>query len=73
MSEFLEALLADGSMIKNLFGRIHNPISLSKNIAKALVFIKGYLEQKPEEEIEAFGNFIYHNVKLIKNTTATRN
>lgn len=72
VSEFLEALLADGSMIKKIYSEeyiIQYPYL--KNIAKALVFIKGYLEQKPEEEIEAFGNFIYHNVKLIKNTTAT--
>src|SRR5690606_35428838 len=68
----LEALLDDGSVIHKVFSEdyiIKYPYL--KNIARALVFIKGYLEQKPDEDIGAFGNFIYRNVKLIKNTTAT--
>src|SRR5690606_9044643 len=72
VSEFLEALLDDGSVIHKVFSEdyiIKYPYL--KNIARALVFIKGYLEQKPDEDIGAFGNFIYRNVKLIKNTTAT--
>lgn len=71
VSEFLEALLTDSSMVNRVYSEeyiIKYPYL--KNIAKALVFIKGYLEQKPDKETEAFGNFIYHNVKLIKNTTA---
>lgn len=55
-----------------------------KNIAKALTFIKGYIEQlfknttdeekienleNTTNEIEKFGNFIFTNVKMIKNTT----
>ena len=72
VSEFLEALLEDSSVVNKVYSEdyiIKYPYL--KNIARALVFIKGYLEQKPDNEIEAFGDFIYHNVKLIKNTTAT--
>lgn len=71
VSEFLEALLEDSSVVNKVYSEdyiIKYPYL--KNIARALVFIKGYLEQKPNNEIEAFGDFIYHNVKLIKNTTA---
>lgn len=71
VSEFLEALLEDSSVVNKVYSEdyiIKYPYL--KNIARALVFIKGYLEQKPDNEIEAFGDFIYHNVKLIKNTTA---
>lgn len=72
VSEFLEVLLEDSSVVNKVYSEdyiIKYPYL--KNIARALVFIKGYLEQKPDKEIEAFGDFIYHNVKLIKNTTAT--
>lgn len=71
VSEFLKALLEDSSIIHKVYSEdyiIKYPYL--KNIAKALVLIRGYLEQKPNDEIETFGNFIYHNVKLIKNTTA---
>ncbi|WP_163397751.1 DUF262 domain-containing protein [Flavobacterium fluviatile] len=71
VSEFLEALLTDSSVVNKVYSEDYIvKYPYLKNIARALVFIKGYLEQKPDEEIEAFGDFIYHNVKLIKNTTA---
>ncbi|MEC5165945.1 uncharacterized protein with ParB-like and HNH nuclease domain [Flavobacterium sp. PL11] len=71
VSEFLESLLEDESVSKKIYDNqfiIEYPYL--KNIAKALVFINGYMKQIPENEIELFGNYIYTNVKLIKNTTS---
>lgn len=71
VSEFLESLLQDESVSKKIYDNqfiIEYPYL--KNIAKALVFINGYMKQIPENEIELFGNYIYTNVKLIKNTTS---
>jgi uncharacterized protein with ParB-like and HNH nuclease domain len=41
------------------------------NIANGLTFIKSYFDtlKKEKNNIKEFGNFIYNNVKLIKNTT----
>ncbi|OYU82523.1 MAG: hypothetical protein CFE24_15250 [Flavobacterium sp. BFFFF2] len=71
VSDFLESLLEDESVSKKIYDdefMIKYPYL--KNIAKALVFINGYMKQLPENEIELFGNYIYTNVKLIKNTTS---
>lgn len=71
VSEFLESLLEDESVSKKIYDNqfiIEYPYL--KNIAKALVFINGYMKQIPENEMELFGNYIYTNVKLIKNTTS---
>ncbi len=71
VSDFLEALLEEESFTKKVFTEdyiVEYPYL--KNIAKALVYIKGYLNQKPSEEIESFGNYIYKNVRFVKNTTA---
>lgn len=69
--EFLESLLNEESTVKKVFDE--NYISdqpYIRNIAKALVFISGHLKQLlNKEEVEAFGNYIYENVKLVKNTT----
>lgn len=40
-----------------------------KNIAKALVTIKGIVESIEESDLKDFGNYVYTKVKLIKNTT----
>jgi uncharacterized protein with ParB-like and HNH nuclease domain len=71
VSEFLESLLQDESVSKKIYDNqfiIEYPYL--KNIAKGLVFINGYMKQIPGNEIELFGNYIYTNVKLIKNTTS---
>jgi uncharacterized protein with ParB-like and HNH nuclease domain len=71
VSDFLESLLLDQSVSKKIYDSqyiIKYPYL--KNIAKALVFIDGYIKQKKDNEIELFGNYIYTNVKLIKNTTS---
>ena len=39
------------------------------NIASGLTFIRSYLDQIPKEEIKDFGNYIFENIYLIKNTT----
>jgi uncharacterized protein with ParB-like and HNH nuclease domain len=71
VSDFLESLLDDESVSKKVYDN-HYIIKYPylKNIAKALVFIDGFIKQKADTEIELFGNYIYTNVKLIKNTTS---
>src|SRR5690554_1556961 len=39
-----------------------------RNIAQGLTFIENYLKPLPNKDIEPFGNYIYRNVLLIKNT-----
>lgn len=40
-----------------------------KNIAEALTTITGLINQVEEDHLDAVGNYIYNNVKIIKNTT----
>lgn len=70
VSEFLNNLLDEGKTSNKIYDEsfIENYPYL-KNIAKGLVFINGYMEQLPKDEIKLFGNYIYKNVLLIKNTT----
>jgi uncharacterized protein with ParB-like and HNH nuclease domain len=71
VSDFLESLLEDESVSKKIYDdEFIVKYPYLKNIAKALVFINGYMKQVPENDIELFGNYIYTNVKLIKNTTS---
>ena len=71
VSDFLNDLLTEEKVVKKVYDQTFiESYPYLKNIAKALVFIKSYLEQLvPSDEIVAFSNFIYRNVYLIKNTT----
>lgn len=71
VSDYLENLLDDTIQTKNYNENIINSYPYLKNIANAIVFVRGYLEQLKftDEELNKFGDFIYFNVKLIKNTT----
>ncbi|MDN3689054.1 DUF262 domain-containing protein [Cyclobacterium jeungdonense] len=71
VTEFLTSLLEEDNSYRKIQNKeliIEQPYL--KNIAHAVVFIKGYVEQTiPKNELLSFGNFIYENVHLIKNTT----
>lgn len=71
VSDYLENLLDSNRQTNNYNEAIINSYPYLKNIANAIVFVKGYLEQLKysEEQLSAFGDFIYNNVRLIKNTT----
>lgn len=71
VSDYLENLLDSNSQTSSYNETIINSYPYLKNIANAIVFVKGYLEQLKysEEQLDAFGDFIYKNVRLIKNTT----
>lgn len=70
VSEFLNSLLDDN----RVYNKIQNEDFIASQpylvkIAKALVFINGYLRQAvAEEDLWDFGDFIYKNVYLVKNT-----
>ncbi|WP_442845307.1 DUF262 domain-containing protein [Leeuwenhoekiella sp. H156] len=69
--EYLVLLLKDNTS----FNKIKDDTYIEeqpylKNIAAALVFIKSHIKQSiPDEKLTEFGNYIYYNVHLIKNTT----
>lgn len=71
VSEYLNSLLDEEIRYKN----VQNEELIAKqpylkNIASALVFIDGYIQQAiPKERLNEFGNYIYQNVHLIKNAT----
>lgn len=70
VGDFLESLLEDDTYrkIQDSENIIKQPYL--KNIAKALVFIDGYIKQKvPQNKLDQFGDYIYRKVELVKNTT----
>jgi uncharacterized protein with ParB-like and HNH nuclease domain len=71
VSEFLKSLMEEDSTYHKVQDKdfiAQQPYL--KNIARALVFINGYIKQAiPEEDYLHFGNYIYKNVHLVKNTT----
>ncbi len=70
VSDFLNDLLTEDKTAKKIYDEeFIESYPYLKNIAKALVFIKGYIEQLPQQELKSFGDYIYRNVYLIKNTT----
>lgn len=72
VTEFLNDLLEEDKTAKKIYNKdFIDKYPYLKNIAKGLVYIKGYVEQLelPQDELEAFSNYIYHKVYLIKNTT----
>lgn len=70
VSEFLNDLLTDDRIGKKVYDHTFTEKHpYLENIAKGLVFINGYIEQLPKDELEEFGNYIYRKVLLIKNTT----
>lgn len=71
VSDYLEHLLGDTIQLKKYDEVAINNYPYLKNIANAIVFVEGYLKQLnfSDEYLKEFGNFIYYNVKLIKNTT----
>lgn len=71
VSDYLEHLLGDKIQLKKYDEVAINNYPYLKNIANAIVFVEGYLKQLDfsDEYLKEFGNFIYYNVKLIKNTT----
>lgn len=73
VEEFLISLLDDEkSQNKKLQDEQYiNKQPYLKNIARALVFIDGYIKQLAlsPSELKDFGDFIYRQVHLIKNTT----
>jgi len=70
VSDFLNDLLTEDKTAKKIYDEeFIESYPYLTNIAKALVFITGYIEQLPQKELKAFGDYIYHNVYLIKNTT----
>ncbi|MBI9063871.1 MAG: DUF262 domain-containing protein [Marinilabiliaceae bacterium] len=70
VSDFLTDLLTEDKTAKKIYDEafIENYPYL-RNIAKALVFISGYIKQIPSDKLKAFSDYIYQNVYLIKNTT----
>ena len=70
VSDFLNDLLTEDKTAKKIYDNafIENYPYL-RNIAKALVYINGYINQIPADRLKAFSNYIYQNVYLIKNTT----
>lgn len=70
VSDFLNDLLTEDKTAKKIYDKeFIESYPYLTNIAKALVFIKGYIEQLPQNELKTFGDYIYRNVYLIKNTT----
>lgn len=72
VTEFLNDLLEEDKTAKKIYDKVFiDKYPYLKNIAKGLVYIKGYIEQLqlPQNKLEAFSNYIYHKVYLIKNTT----
>lgn len=70
VSEFLSSLLEDEGKAKKILSeeQIEEKPYL-KNIAKALVFINGYFKQLDQSQLEPIGNYIYHRVRMVKNST----
>lgn len=71
VSDFLEHLLDTDLHSRKYDENLIVSYPYLKNIANAIVFVRGYIEQQnfTTEDLKAFGDFIYNNVKLIKNTT----
>ncbi|MCH4552196.1 DUF262 domain-containing protein [Aestuariibaculum lutulentum] len=71
VSDYLEHLLDANLDSKKYDENLIVSYPYLKNIANAIVFVKSYLEQLKftNAELKKFGDFIYYNVKLIKNTT----
>jgi len=71
VSDYLENLIGNTMIRKNYDEKIINEYPYLKNIARAITFVKAYIEQLKltEGNLCRFGNFIYRNVKLIKNST----
>ena len=72
VEEFLISLLEEESQNKKLQDEQYiNEQPYLRNIARALVFIDGYIKQLALSpcELKDFGDFIYRKVHLIKNTT----
>ncbi|CAM4171278.1 DUF262 domain-containing protein [Gillisia hiemivivida] len=70
VGDFFRSLLEEENTSQRIFEEqyiIKHPYL--KNIAKAFVFIKGFIDQLPVTELDDFGDWIYRNVHLIKNTT----
>jgi uncharacterized protein with ParB-like and HNH nuclease domain len=70
VGDFFNLLLEEESVSQKVYDSeyiVKHPYL--KNIAKAFVFIKGYINQLPSSELSDFGDWIYQNVHLIKNTT----
>jgi len=70
VGDFFRALLEEDKTSKKVIEEkyiIEHPYL--KNIAKAFVFIKGYIDQLPSDKLDDFGDWIYNYVHLIKNTT----
>lgn len=71
VSDYLESLLGSRIVIKKYDEQTIAEFPYLKNIAKAITFVRAYLEQLKlsNENLKKFGDYIYKNVKLIKNTT----
>lgn len=72
IKNYLKALLKKESTSKFLNEHFIKKHPYLENIAEALSTIKGYFLQLSEDyNLNEFGNYIYTNVKLVKNTTPT--
>lgn len=70
VSDFLKDLLEADKTAKKVYDNSFiEEYPYLRNIAKGLVFINGYLEQIEKDALKAFGDYIYHKVLLVKNTT----
>lgn len=71
VSEYFKTMIGDNIILKKYDEQVISEYPYLKNIAKAITFVKAYLEQLKlsTEDLKYFGDFIYRNVKLIKNTT----
>ncbi len=73
VGEFLKDLIQEDTTAKKIYDKAFiEEHSYIRNIAKALVYISGYIEQLPKEELEGFGNYIYWNVQFIKNSAPAK-
>lgn len=71
VSDYLENLIDNKNNKKKYDENIISEYPYLKNITRAIAFVKAYIEQLKltSGDLKGFGNFIYRNVKLIKNTT----
>jgi len=71
VSDYFENLISHQIDIKIYDEKFINDYPYLKNITRAITFIRAYIEQLKlnEQNLKKFGDFIYRNVKLIKNTT----
>jgi len=71
VSDYLENLIDNKNNKKKYDENIISEYPYLKNVTRAIAFVKAYIEQLKltSGDLKGFGNFIYRNVKLIKNTT----